>query len=150
MQGRRQARNHGAGTAPEAPEPLPERALTWLLVALTALAAGVCAYIASPFFPALAWGLALAVLGHPLHERIARRVTDPNAAAGLTVAIVAAFIVAPATLVARELLAPVFIAVVGGVITFGASGVVLGPVILAIMTALLELWRRRARLEAAA
>jgi predicted PurR-regulated permease PerM len=38
---------------------------------------------------------------------------------------------------------PVFVAVVGGVITFGASGVILGPVVLAVMMALLDIWRER-------
>jgi predicted PurR-regulated permease PerM len=38
----------------------------------------------------------------------------------------------------------VFVSVVGGVIAFGASGIVLGPVILAITTELLEVWHRRA------
>jgi predicted PurR-regulated permease PerM len=38
----------------------------------------------------------------------------------------------------------VFVSVVGGVIAFGASGIVLGPVILSITTELLEVWHRRA------
>lgn len=38
---------------------------------------------------------------------------------------------------------PVFIAIVGGLVVFGASGVVLGPVVLAITIALLNVWRRR-------
>jgi predicted PurR-regulated permease PerM len=37
----------------------------------------------------------------------------------------------------------VFIAIVGGLMVFGASGVILGPVILAITLALVEIWRRR-------
>jgi predicted PurR-regulated permease PerM len=38
---------------------------------------------------------------------------------------------------------PVLIAIVGGMIVFGAAGVILGPVILAVTDALLEIWRRR-------
>ncbi len=38
---------------------------------------------------------------------------------------------------------PVFIAIVGGLMVFGASGLVLGPVILAITDATLDLWRSR-------
>lgn len=38
---------------------------------------------------------------------------------------------------------PVFIAVLGGLFTFGATGVVLGPLILAVAIALLDIWRRR-------
>lgn len=38
---------------------------------------------------------------------------------------------------------PVFIAIVGGLALFGSSGLILGPVILAITVALVEIWRRR-------
>jgi predicted PurR-regulated permease PerM len=38
---------------------------------------------------------------------------------------------------------PVFIAIVGGLAVFGASGLVLGPVILALTDAALDLWRCR-------
>jgi predicted PurR-regulated permease PerM len=38
---------------------------------------------------------------------------------------------------------PVFIAILGGIIVFDATGIVLGPVILAVAVALLEIWRRR-------
>jgi predicted PurR-regulated permease PerM len=38
---------------------------------------------------------------------------------------------------------PVFIAIVGGLAVFGASGLVLGPVILALCDAALDLWRCR-------
>jgi predicted PurR-regulated permease PerM len=38
---------------------------------------------------------------------------------------------------------PVFIAIVGGLMVFGASGLVLGPVILALTDATLDLWRSR-------
>ncbi len=38
---------------------------------------------------------------------------------------------------------PVFFALIGGLEFFGASGLVLGPVVLAITVALIEIWRRR-------
>lgn len=38
---------------------------------------------------------------------------------------------------------PVFIAVIGGLVAFGAAGVVLGPVVLAITVALADVWRQR-------
>lgn len=38
---------------------------------------------------------------------------------------------------------PVFIAVVGGLLVFGAAGVVLGPVVLALAVALVDLWHQR-------
>ena len=38
---------------------------------------------------------------------------------------------------------PVFFAILGGLALFGASGLILGPVTLAVTVALLEVWRRR-------
>ena len=37
----------------------------------------------------------------------------------------------------------VFIAIVGGLALFGGSGLILGPVVLAMTDALIEIWRRR-------
>ena len=42
---------------------------------------------------------------------------------------------------------PVFIAAMGGLFAFGATGLVLGPMLLAIAIALLDVWRRRMRLH---
>ena len=42
---------------------------------------------------------------------------------------------------------PVFIAAMGGIFAFGATGIVLGPLILAVAIALLDVWRRRMRLH---
>jgi len=42
---------------------------------------------------------------------------------------------------------PVFIAAVGGLLAFGATGIVLGPLIFALGFALLEVWRRRMALH---
>jgi predicted PurR-regulated permease PerM len=38
---------------------------------------------------------------------------------------------------------PVFIGVLGGIFAFGATGFVLGPLILAVAMALIDIWRRR-------
>ncbi|HET6756652.1 MAG TPA: AI-2E family transporter [Burkholderiales bacterium] len=40
---------------------------------------------------------------------------------------------------------PVFFSIVGGFIVFGASGLILGPVVLAVTVALIEVWRARTR-----
>jgi predicted PurR-regulated permease PerM len=40
---------------------------------------------------------------------------------------------------------PVFFAIVGGLIVFGGSGLILGPVVLALTVALIEAWRQRTR-----
>jgi predicted PurR-regulated permease PerM len=38
---------------------------------------------------------------------------------------------------------PVFVAVVGGILLFGTSGLILGPVALALTVARYDVWRRR-------
>jgi predicted PurR-regulated permease PerM len=38
---------------------------------------------------------------------------------------------------------PVFVAIVGGLVLFGSSGLIFGPVVLAITVALVDVWRRR-------
>ncbi|HEX8131368.1 MAG TPA: AI-2E family transporter [Pyrinomonadaceae bacterium] len=80
-----------------------ERALIVVLAASTALAFYLCYRLARPFLPALAWSLALAVVAHPLHVWIARRVKRANIAAGLAVVVVATVLIAPATFVAQRL-----------------------------------------------
>lgn len=42
---------------------------------------------------------------------------------------------------------PVFIAAMGGLFAFGATGIVLGPMVLALALALLDVWRRRMRMR---
>jgi len=42
---------------------------------------------------------------------------------------------------------PVFIAAMGGLLVFGATGIVLGPLVLAVAIALLDVWRRRMQLH---
>jgi len=38
---------------------------------------------------------------------------------------------------------PVFFSIVGGLALFGAAGLILGPVTLAVADALIDVWRRR-------
>jgi predicted PurR-regulated permease PerM len=38
---------------------------------------------------------------------------------------------------------PIFVALLGGITLFGASGLVLGPLVLTVSLALLEVWRLR-------
>ena len=38
----------------------------------------------------------------------------------------------------------VFFAMVGGIVTFGATGVILGPILLTVTLTLLDIWRTRA------
>jgi predicted PurR-regulated permease PerM len=74
-----------------------------VLMAATVLAFYVCYRLALPFLPALAWALALAVVAHPLHEWIARRIMNANFAAALATIIVAALIIAPAIFVTQRI-----------------------------------------------
>ena len=45
---------------------------------------------------------------------------------------------------------PVFFAILGGLAVFGIAGVILGPVILALTDAILEIWRRRTMSQSSA
>ncbi|MEO7317546.1 MAG: AI-2E family transporter [Chthoniobacteraceae bacterium] len=77
-----------------------EHALIMVLVVATALLLILCGLLVKPFFGALAWALALAVVAHPLHRWIERRLSKkPGLAAGLAVLAVALVIVAPAVFV---------------------------------------------------
>ena len=64
------------------------------LAVLTLAAAVLCYLILRPFVPALAWALALAVVGHPVQRWLERRVR-PSLAAGLAVLALGIAIVAP-------------------------------------------------------
>jgi predicted PurR-regulated permease PerM len=91
-------------TPPTAAGWLPrERAAALALLAATALALYVCYRLALPFLPAITWALALAVVAHPLHGLISKRVKSPDVAAGLAVAAVALLIVAPGVFLIRQL-----------------------------------------------
>ena len=43
----------------------------------------------------------------------------------------------------RAHIVPVFISILGGLFAFGAAGVIIGPVILAVSLALIDIWRER-------
>ncbi|HVE48833.1 MAG TPA: AI-2E family transporter [Casimicrobiaceae bacterium] len=79
-----------------------ERVLVLVLAAASALVAWLCWTLVKPFVPAIAWALVLAVLAHPLHERMARRIRFPSLAAALAVVIVVVAIALPASLVVRQ------------------------------------------------
>ena len=69
--------------------------MTIALFLVTMLALTLCFLLIQPFVPALTWALALAIVVMPVHRWIERRVRHPNAAAGLSVVLVAVTIVAP-------------------------------------------------------
>lgn len=76
---------------------------TAALVGVTLIGLYLCARLAEPFLPGLVWAVALAVVGIPMHRRIAKVVKNPNWAAGLSTAAVVMVIGFPTLLVATQL-----------------------------------------------
>lgn len=93
------------GDAAEQPKSWWTREHVQVLVLLGATAVGLalCYLLVEPFLPALAWALALAVVAHPAHGWMLRRVPHENLAAGLAVALVAVIVVAPSIFVIQRL-----------------------------------------------
>ena len=79
-----------------------ERILVIVLVMATALTAWLCWRMVEPFVPALTWAVVLAVIAHPLHERILARLRWPDVAAALALVIVTVVIALPTALLVRE------------------------------------------------
>lgn len=75
------------------------------LVLIMVTGAGIysCYLLAAPFFPALAWALALAVLFAPLHRWLASKVRNPSLAAIICVLLVALVVVVPSAFVAERI-----------------------------------------------
>lgn len=80
-----------------------DHALIVVLVAVTALLLVLCGLLVWPFLAPIAWALSLAVVAHPLHSWIARRIKSPQMAAGLAVFAICIMIVAPAVFVANSI-----------------------------------------------
>jgi predicted PurR-regulated permease PerM len=72
-------------------------------VLATVLLVYLCYLLARPLLTALAWALALAVIAHPLHARLAARLRAPNLAAALALVVVALTVLLPAGFVADRL-----------------------------------------------
>lgn len=66
------------------------------LGAMVAAALYGCYQLLTPFLSAVAWALAFAVVGSPLHRFFGRRVRNPNVAAGISVTLVACILILPA------------------------------------------------------
>lgn len=93
-----------AGHSDNGPIFTRERVLTIALLIGTAIVFYLCWLLAKPFLPALAWSLALAIVGMPMHRWIAKRVRKPGLAAALSVLAVAIVVVAPAFFVAQRVI----------------------------------------------
>ena len=79
-----------------------ERLSTWALLTLTVLLLYLCFRLAQPFFPAISWALALAIVAYPVFGWLEGKLGRRNWAAGVTVVLVAVLIVAPAAFVTRH------------------------------------------------
>lgn len=74
-----------------------------VLLVVTALGLYLCARLAAPFVPAIAWALALAVLFAPLQRRLEGWVHRPNLAGAIAVLAIVLMVVVPAALVGHQL-----------------------------------------------
>ena len=96
---------------PTAPQPAVNREGWWtrehalivVLVVATALLLILCWLLVQPFLSPIAWALALAVVAHPLHGWIERRIDKPGLAAGLAVFAIALLIVVPVIFVGNSI-----------------------------------------------
>lgn len=81
-----------------------ERLLLLVLVGATVVVGWLCWWLVKPFVPAITWALVLAVLAHPLHERILAAFKKwPSISAALAVIAVTLAIALPATLLVRHI-----------------------------------------------
>jgi predicted PurR-regulated permease PerM len=80
-----------------------QRVQALALMAATILGVYLCYRLAQPFLPALAWGLALAVMAYPIHKAICRRIPNATLSAALSVVAVSVVIIAPAAFVIHQL-----------------------------------------------
>jgi len=101
MTGDRRSEDPAPPTGNELGAPNQVHALA--LIAATAVGIYLCYLMTAPFFPALAWALALAVLFVPLHRWVLSKVRRPNLAAGICLVVVAIVVVVPVTLVTERI-----------------------------------------------
>ena len=81
-----------------------DHALIVVLVAATALLLFLCWQLVYPFLTPIAWALALAVVAHPFHAWLSRRINQPGIAAGAAVFLIAVVLVALASFVGHSIL----------------------------------------------
>ncbi len=107
--GRRGRLLHAAGApksqttrAPAVTHDGRDRVLLAFLGVITVIGVFLCYRLASPFLPALTWAVALAVVAHPLHAWITRRLEHRTLAAALSVVVVATIVVLPLAFVVQQ------------------------------------------------
>lgn len=77
--------------------------LILVLIVVTVIAFALCLLVLSPFVTPLAWALALAVVAHPMHAWLEKRIRQPETAAAISVIIVTLILLAPAVFVVHQL-----------------------------------------------
>lgn len=77
---------------------------TLVLMAVTVGGIYFCYRLSAPFFPSLAWALALAILFVPLHRWLESKVKYPSVAATLSVLVVGMIVVVPVTFVMERII----------------------------------------------
>lgn len=80
-----------------------ERSLALALLIATGIVGYLCYRLILPFFPSLAWALALAVIANPVHRKIKNWFSHPSLSAGLSVLLVALLFITPAIFVTQHL-----------------------------------------------
>ena len=80
-----------------------ERAQAFAVTAIAATLAYLCWLLVEPLVGSIAWALALAVVAHPLHAWLLRRIKWQSLSAALTTLLVAVALVLPATLAGRQI-----------------------------------------------
>lgn len=78
------------------------RGRTLVLVIATGLCIALCFLLISPFLPALAWAVALAVLFAPLQRWLESRLRHPNLATTVSVLMIVLMVIVPATFVVQQ------------------------------------------------
>jgi predicted PurR-regulated permease PerM len=78
------------------------RLATAALLVVTTLLVILTYKVTEPFIPALSWGVALAIVGYPIHAWISRRLRKPNWAAGASVAVIMLVLVLPVVFVTQQ------------------------------------------------
>lgn len=80
-----------------------ERLLALVFGILTAIVIGLCLALAAPFVVPLTWALVLAVVAHPLHSRLIRRIKRKTLAAAATWTIVTVSLLVPVAFVSGQI-----------------------------------------------
>lgn len=80
-----------------------QNVLALVLLSATAIVFFLCYAMLRPFLSALVWALAFAVMAHPLHAWIEKRVTRPNVAAAISVILVTLILIVPTAFVVHQL-----------------------------------------------